>query len=115
MGAMGGWGVLMAALVLVVSLFAGGCASPTESAQAYTYGYNGAVQQYRYEGEDVPSEWQPVEEGDAGDDRLASAPPPTRATGGESEFRDSYVYRGGRDPHTDKAPTWAEARTREGG
>ncbi len=97
-------GLLIAALLLVVSAAAGGCASPTETAQAYSYGYSGPGQQYRYDGADVPSGWEAAEE-DSADDRLASSPPPTRAEGGEGEYRETYVYRGGRDPRTDKAPS----------
>ena len=94
-------GLLIAGLLLVVSPLFGGCASPNETAQAYSYGYNGPGQQYRYEGADVPSGWEAAEE-DTGDDRLASAPTPPRAEG-ETGYRETYAYRGGRDPRTEKA------------
>lgn len=109
MNATGNRGLLVAALLLVASL-AGGCASETAQSYAYNYNYDGAGQQYRNEGEDVPSAWQPANDADSGDDRLASAPPPTRADGSSAEYRETYVYRGGRDPHTGEAPN----RLREG-
>src|SRR4051812_42822052 len=87
--------VLLAALVLGVAALAGGCANEQQAgAQTYAYGYDGAGQQYRYDGTDQPSAWQPAEpnaQEEAGDDAAASAPPPTRADGGETRYRETYV------------------------